>query len=131
VLPKARLLGQLGTTITVHDEPDENAPEYAPGRAGEHLEMPVVAQLFGLPLTKNPGGYTTPCPFCTSEILALNRRRGMWLFDCACGKRGDLMDLVGWLVVGDDWQPDAMSFAEMSDIVLGAIDERIKDERDR
>lgn len=128
VLPNTRILGQLGAMITVHDEPEENAPDYDPGKTGGHLEMPAAARLFGMTLVENARGYTCPCPFCQIETLALTRRRGMWLFDCACGKQGDMMDLIGWLTLGDGWQPDAMSFDQMADIVLGAIHERLRDE---
>jgi hypothetical protein len=128
VLPGTRLLGQIGASITVQEESTENAPDFDPGQAGDHLEMPTAARLFGMTLVENDRGYTCPCPFCQNETMAITPHRGMWLFECACRKQGDLMDLVGGLVLGEDWQPDRMSFDEMADIVLEAIHERLPDE---
>ena len=124
VLSENRLLGQLGALCTVDARPESGEIDFAPGTAGAHLNLPVAARLFGLNLEETEAGFAAPCPYCCADTLEIQRHKGMWLFACGCGKQGDVMDFVGWLAAGDNWQPEAMDFDQMADLVLAAIHER-------
>ncbi|HKJ26897.1 MAG TPA: hypothetical protein VJ965_04610, partial [Anaerolineales bacterium] len=88
----------------------------------------VTAGLFGYALAECEDGYTLPCPFCAAHRLHMYCHNSLWLFECECGKQGDVMDFVGWLVIGEAWSPTGMAFDEMAGIVLTAIQERLADE---
>ena len=124
VFDQLRLAGQLGALCTVTEEDQPEALDFDRGPADEHLNLPVTARLFGLTLEESGDGYSTRCPFCEAASLLIYRRRGLWLFTCKCGKQGDILDFVGWLVSGDQWSPDG-DYLQMADVVLTEIHARL------